>query len=236
MKINRKMAPIAVTLISIGSLSGGANAQTLTIDAFSAGGSSFALRARSTGDIASRSDPSSNAVGTSRDVTMKSKAGYVSLSLISPPFYVSSYDYHLGLAISTHAGAEAEWSITYTGFGSGLNLSNFDNLVTKWQPDHVGVGNTSDVNDPTSLYFTLTDSIGNSHTSTVTFNTPEIDPGLLFTKFSLSDFSTNGVDLTDIETIVWGGDSDFAGDYGFESIVAETVPEPSTQHFLDLVV
>ena len=202
----------------------------LLLDDFGAEKASYTLNI-APGGTEGGSNPYSGAVGTDRVIsaTYNAAAGTNALFSLSDTSFThtgSGLDYRMTIGIdpTTPPTDDVSWSITYTGFGGGLDLSTYTRLATEWTADHTGF------NNPNSLYFTLEDSTGSTHTSTVTWPGPAAitQDQILTTSFPLSAFAVD-VDLTDIQRIEWGGDTDHAADYVFGRIYADgVVPEPSS--------
>jgi hypothetical protein len=168
--------------------------------------------------------------GTTRDVTFQNFSSSQSASL----FFLNSpnpIDGHL-VGAGINNGSQLfndEWSratFIFDSNGGGLNLdlSLEETLILEWQPDHLANARN------TVVSISLVDGIGGNHTETVTFSTPLVNPGFLETGFTLSNFASNGVDLTSIYSATLTVDTDVAGDYTFAEFRA--VPEPSSAIFL----
>ncbi len=133
----------------------------------------------------------------------------------------------IGAALNTLGGAnpaaDVDWTFTYNLNGAGLNadLSPLSRIALQWETDHVAFSND------TSMSITLIDGANRSHTSTVIWQSPadRAHNLSLETSWLLDDFAAAGVDLRDIDTIRWTGNSDFAMDAGFSGLAV--IPEPT---------
>jgi hypothetical protein len=110
----------------------------------------------------------------------------------------------------------------YDGGGAGLN-ANFSSgtaISVVFDPDHLGFGKDS------ILSITLKDGSGAQDTESYIWpgGTDLYPTDPLSMDFLLSDFA---VDITDIYSIAWNYDADFANDVSFHSISVNTVPVPA---------
>lgn len=129
------------------------------------------------------------------------------------------------MAISNDAVTSSVTILTYdqNGFGLGADFSAGTNLT------HLSLTVAQQFNPPSILSFTLIDAANISHTENIPFPGDDLPPTEL--RASLSDFSANGVDLSDIHTIQLaistGPDSDSSFPRAFL-----VVPEPSASALL----
>lgn len=224
------VAPIVGALF-FGGLSVGHAQMTLLIDDFSASGSAPVVLDALPGETLMGLYASSGTIGGFRDVVFTNNYQGSSSSkwvFFDTPIVSSLGGNLVAGALSTPVTVtnadDVDWTFTYDANGTGLNadLSLYSEIVLSWEADHVGL------NNDTSMSITLTDGTGGFHTSPITWRSPEDEAHdlILNTSWSLNDFVAAGVDISDIESIQWSGNSDASADDVYGSLML--VPEPST--------
>ncbi len=185
------------------------------IDTFN--GPAFSQDMSGTGDSFTRTDSAlADVIGGTRQLYYEQLFGYGSgdSALLYPGYFTTN---------NSIAGASF-FSLLYDANGAGLNadLSLGEELVVSWLPDHVGFGKNS------WMAFTLTDGNGASYKSTEVWGTPDWPDSydFLTTTFDLGDFADNGVSLSNIRSIFFEYESDYANDAAFDFLKVTTVPEP----------
>jgi hypothetical protein len=124
--------------------------------------------------------------------------------------------------------------LTYDRGGSGLaaDFSLEHSLYVRWDPDHTGFAGMSNI-----LSVTLTDLSSQAFTSTKIWAPPYQNPPLLESQFLLSDFQTNGVNLSNIKSVAIFYQGDDSNDSAFYDVVVAgpdgiPVPEPAPFYML----
>jgi len=106
------------------------------------------------------------------------------------------------------------------GLGLNLDLSKGSDIEVRWKGDHVGFGK------PTTMAFTLTDSLTNSYKKSLIWDTYAVLPSdYLSSSFALNEFASGGVQLANVKSILFEYDSDCAFD-GRIDYLKVNVPQP----------
>lgn len=216
------MALVATWLFSV------AAAQSLMLDDFLSDNFVILDTAPQATENASMSN--SGTIGGTRDVRITnnypvSAPGFRGI-FSDTPFSSGKSSRDIGTTLNLPTGGgtngDVDWVFTYNANGAGLgaNLTKYPTIELLWEGDHHGFLNGSFVS------LMLEDSLGNTHTETFSWNAGI--PNQVFvetTVWDLSLYSNAGVNISDVDAIVFAGNTDGSADYAFSGLTA--VPEPS---------
>ncbi|MEO8602078.1 MAG: hypothetical protein ABI629_05830 [bacterium] len=185
----------------------------ISVDTFSSGPANIMLTTISS---TTQTDVAASAIGGFRTINVEMTAEGDSPNIT---FIINTISQLANYASSNDTDGRTSLFYDANGAGLGADLSALSAIRIRMNPDPAAVFGAG---MPVSV--TLVDMANNTHTETVTLTVPFSQ----FVQFPLSDFSSAGVSLTTIKSILVDVDPQAAGDIDFNFISVVTDPATPT--------